>query len=220
MISTHAPLAGRDFNADIKHVFIGAFQPTRPLRGATAVGSVCRTAEGIFQPTRPLRGATAVVLLLIHGITFQPTRPLRGATVYDNFYQMIKKISTHAPLAGRDDTQGSTLTRRSHNFNPRAPCGARPQGYKAALCYGWISTHAPLAGRDQTAPQERSYSIYFNPRAPCGARRSRKARSSDSTHFNPRAPCGARPFRRRDPARSALYFNPRAPCGARLPFFL
>ena len=36
----------------------GAFQPTRPLRGATAnAGNWTITDEG-FQPTRPLRGAT------------------------------------------------------------------------------------------------------------------------------------------------------------------
>ena len=33
---------------------------------------------------------------------FQPTRPLRGATKYADLMAGIIKISTHAPLAGRD----------------------------------------------------------------------------------------------------------------------
>ena len=58
---------------------------------------------------------------------FQPTRPLRGATNAELTRSVIENISTHAPLAGRDD----------------APDDADSQGIK-------ISTHAPLAGRDMT----------------------------------------------------------------------
>ena len=35
---------------------------------------------GAFQPTRPLRGATEIAHKLTDTIKFQPTRPLRGAT--------------------------------------------------------------------------------------------------------------------------------------------
>ena len=35
---------------------------------------------------------------------FQPTRPLRGATKYHVLTSKGIQISTHAPLAGRDDT--------------------------------------------------------------------------------------------------------------------
>ena len=81
----------------------GAFQSTRPLRGATVAAK--RTAherpisthvplagrdrlqETIFdlkmefQPTRPLRGATSCRSFPpIPYKAFQPTRPLRGAT--------------------------------------------------------------------------------------------------------------------------------------------
>ena len=57
----------------------GAFQPTRPLRGATMMmRSLCDEME--FQPTRPLRGATAYRGVDLPLKIFQPTRPLRGAT--------------------------------------------------------------------------------------------------------------------------------------------
>ena len=57
-------------------------------------------------------------------------------------------ISTHAPLAGRDQK----LTHPSNHL-------------------GEISTHAPLAGRDQRSTLLFVVLYYFNPRAPCGARR-------------------------------------------------
>ncbi len=85
----------------------GAFQPTRPLRGATAdefyvaaltnisthaplAGRDIFTKEqtdalAAFQPTRPLRGATKRHRCRrIPTTVFQPTRPLRGATRGEN----------------------------------------------------------------------------------------------------------------------------------------
>ena len=82
-------------------------------------------------------------------------------------------ISTHAPLAGRDEKdadaikqqlifqptrplRGATdLERAGHMmgryFNPRAPCGARPGSWQVYKDCDMISTHAPLAGRDHKA---------------------------------------------------------------------
>ena len=101
-ISTHAPLAGRDtFQARLfRH--LQHFNPRAPCgaRRYNRKGVYCST---IFQPTRPLRGATAIRLTNSRGkITFQPTRPLRGATHRHRPSCTILDISTHAPLAGRD----------------------------------------------------------------------------------------------------------------------
>ena len=124
-ISIHAPLAGRDQYFSPSFLRLSLFQPTRPLRGATArARALCMTQ--IFQPTRPLRGAT--ISLVVH-------RVLHG-------------ISTHAPLAGRDRL--SAVARQSHtHFNPRAPCGARLGMDGSQETLPPISTHAPLAGRDR-----------------------------------------------------------------------
>ena len=105
-------------------------------------------------------------------VKFQSTRPVWGATAGDSDRNLTIKISIHAPRVGRDQDFGvhfldvppfqSTrpvwgATGRYGqdrptrcNFNPRAPCGARP------------------AARH---PNARCPS-YFNPRAPCGARRA------------------------------------------------
>ena len=80
-ISTHAPLAGRDDNSDNECATGTKFQPTRPLRGATKyLWHLSRTEQ-----------------------EFQPTRPLRGATFSGLFISSTEAISTHAPLAGRDE---------------------------------------------------------------------------------------------------------------------
>ena len=191
----------------------GAFQPTRPLRGATEIAH--KLTDTIkFQPTRPLRGATPCFHRGIAQSKFQPTRPLRGAT-----------------------SDGIDLKSRLEYFNPRAPCGARPRWRRYRVTRRGISTHAPLAGRDSRAISMRADIIYFNPRAPCGARLSFPWLNVTIVYFNPRAPCGARPrrdlpttatfiFQPTRPLRGAtvtnggkitdMHFNPRAPCGARL----
>ena len=140
-----------------------------------------------------MRGATAWAFGSAIVPAFQPTRPLRGATPSIEIRLTDSEISTHAPLAGRDSLR-STLAKSDVNFNPRAPCGARPfYGRRRFLIYN-ISTHAPLAGRDQMLIDEFDPESHFNPRAPCGARRLFCFVSCRlGSYFNPRAPCGARP---------------------------
>ena len=147
-ISTHAPLAGRDRSPGLATRSSSYFNPRAPCGARLSNAVVYRMLRNEFQPTRPLRGATDDRLRL--GLDFG--------------------ISTHAPLAGRDH-RGLCPVSDQHDFNPRAPCGARPRGL--------------------TAP--RPIRTYFNPRAPCGARRCSGARPRlRRLYFNPRAPCGAR----------------------------
>ena len=80
------------------------------------------------------------------GARFQSTRPVRGATSWRSGRTRRHEISIHAPRAGRD-TRGKCCAADGGNFNPRAPCGARPEQRRRCGC------------------------LYdFNPRAPCGAR--------------------------------------------------
>ena len=101
------------------------FQPTRPLRGATILwhcyfanshyfnprapcgarrqsGGIC-FMEVDFNPRAPCGARRHPLLLFNAPSQFQPTRPLRGATIMDWFGDTFFIISTHAPLAGRDD---------------------------------------------------------------------------------------------------------------------
>ena len=96
-------------------------------------------------------------------------------------------ISTHAPLAGRDRLECSTPI-SSINFNPRAPCGARPRRDLPTTVTFIISTHAPLAGRDSPHSLSLLYRYDFNPRAPCGARPIRVQHAYLINKFQPTRP--------------------------------
>ena len=102
-ISILAPLAGRDFRIAYKSFLNLAFQSSRPLRGATAQSKVSEAMPVEFQSSRPLRGATSYTPPTVGSGEFQSSRPLRGATFSPPF-----------------------LVTCSRDFNPRAPCGARP----------------------------------------------------------------------------------------------
>ena len=214
LISTHAPLAGRDASVTRDAARWSDFNPRAPC-GARLNTKHLSTPQLIFQPTRPLRGATLRPPALIN---------------------LIIRISTHAPLAGRDSSPDGS-SGRQEDFNPRAPCGARQKWEilrrscipfqptrplrGATLIWRYltpkalkfqptrplrgatnrvfnpcnssnISTHAPLAGRDRGIVRGILTCVYFNPRAPCGARPRPMMTIKIIKNFNPRAPCGAR----------------------------
>ena len=95
-------------------------------------------------------------------------------------------ISIHAPLAGCD-TIALIRPLVGFHFNPRTPCGVRPEEPRSmADMLTFQSTH-PLRGA--TARYLVSFSIRrnFNPRTPCGVRHELNARhflrnSFQSTH--------------------------------------
>ena len=102
-----------------------AFQSTRPVWGATnGGGHAPKTTE--FQSTRPVWGATQTRQRPRLQALFQSTRPVWGAThgVLDR--ADLVSISIHAPRVGRDSMR-LRISSFSLNFNPRAPCGARPE---------------------------------------------------------------------------------------------
>ena len=189
-ISTHAPLAGRDprcrWPPRASHYFnprapCGArlqryratapkdkdFNPRAPC-GARLAHPPCTylTVTG-FQPTRPLRGATARTAQSMRQVTaFQPTRPLRGATRSQFVYSFTNRY-----------------------FNPRAPCGARPQSWCYVEAMKDISTHAPLAGRDDPAKSRFLRIVKFQPTRPLrGATMRRTTRIRRGSRFQPTRP--------------------------------
>ena len=110
-------------------------------------------------------------------MNFNPRAPCGARRLHRARDLQGDRISTHAPLAGRDSSPRSTSGRS-----------------------GRISTHAPLAGRDRRGGMAGEKVEDFNPRAPCEARPS--PATSPRTcrqYFNPRAPCGARLRRRPHP---------------------
>ena len=140
---------------------------------------------------------------------------------------------------GRDSTRTKTPYAQ-HDFNPRAPYGARPLlGVASALCCA-ISIHAPRMGRDvqhacfvyefaisihaprmgrdvyNTADYLRDC-LFQSTRPVWGATAVGAVNSVPHVDFNPRAPYGARLCDLCGYWIVRRYFNPRAPYGARLP---
>ena len=101
------------------------------------------------------------------------------------------------------------------DFNPRAPCGARPRltCYKQ-ICYKFQSTR-PVWGATIWIFTKAIFSRYFNPRAPCGARRSGTRLHRRAGFISIHAPRVGRDYISALRARFGCHFNPRAPCGAR-----
>ena len=117
--------------------------------------------------------------------------PLAGSDILVHFLFPDSRISIHAPLAGSDGTFEADPT-YSMDFNPRSPCGERPNSDEdegrngifqstlplrgATTGTGYIpadvpiSIHAPLAGSDRFASGGYISGPDFNPRSPCGER--------------------------------------------------
>ena len=125
-----------------------------------------------FQSTRPLRGATCSAAPRCTSLMdFNPRAPCGARLAALRGDGIIKRISIHAPLAGRD-RRLPQLPLSTIHFNPRAPCGARQyhsdtsgklyqfqstrplRGATVVITHPVpffnISIHAPLAGRDAT----------------------------------------------------------------------
>ena len=160
---------------------------------------------------------------------------MRGATHLEVALVVEELVSTHAPLAGSDlrhegiDPAGESFNPRSpcgerpepkrttltkEGFNPRSPCGERyhgPQSDPGRL----VSTHAPLAGSDegQIAPSQPDLVSTHAPLA--GSDRQAPWCTCAGAGFNPRSPCGERRPPAAGVASLPMSFNPRSPCGER-----
>ena len=171
----------------------GAFQPTRPLRGATPLQTYKYRKQQISTHA-PLAGRDSRGIVLKSRLEyFNPRAPCGARPPHSLQVSGHGCISTHAPLAGRD---AETVSHRylAYNFNPRAPCGARPPSVTGAINNSIfqptrplrgatcgqessgeghvISTHAPLAGRDQFSESSR-IAVDISTHAPLAGRDSK-----------------------------------------------
>ena len=141
---------------------------------------------------------------------------MRGATAAAGGSNPLRRISIHAPHAGRDGPYrwrsfgpayfnprapcgarlGPNFSRLDvEHFNPRAPCGARPVAGSGSAATPRFQSTRPMRGATRGGRQrepETDISIH----APHAGRDTISPRGAGgSRYFNPRAPCGARPHR-------------------------
>ena len=167
------------------------FQSTHPVRGATRKTRQANRPER-FQSTHPVRGATPSVMpdAFIHVISIHA--PRAGCDHPRQRKRRRCDISIHAPRAGCDvgadqqrvvvgqfqsthPVRGATVSDSiarldPTDFNPRTPCGVRPDVAVKLTIPSAISIHAPRAGCDHLPPRIMPRLANFNPRTPCGVR--------------------------------------------------
>ena len=81
------------------------------------------------------------------------------------------------------------------SFNPRTPCGVRPNGTNQLALPPPVSIHALLAECDSPPGKKKGERKSFNPRTPCGVRPIFTGnRIVSRKSFNPRTPCGVRHY--------------------------
>ena len=236
VISIHAPRVGRDSlapeeNTDEEEISIHAPRVGRDSRAGTLMHIY--TA---FQSTRPVWGATIPNYWENTGRQFQSTRPVWGATPSARQANRAKWISIHAPRVGRDNPF-LVAACCCRNFNPRAPCGARPAQSGAKRLPAvfqstrpvWGATYGesirpndiifqstrPVWGATNFSGHNAAKFIIFQSTRPVWGATTELSRVTERKVFQSTRPVwGATvcPIRKCSPV---LYFNPRAPCGAR-----
>ena len=119
----HSP-CGERLLSRLQLVWLGLFQSTLPLRGAT--------------PSRKRSTSTPS--------GFQSTLPLRGATEPQERSGQPQVISIHTPLAGSDC--GGLYARHTEcrHFNPHSPCGERPTAAADPTIPSGFQSTLPLRG--------------------------------------------------------------------------
>ena len=212
-VSTHAPLAGSDTSATISPESICEFQPTLPLRGATASPYQRKDRHSRFNPRSPCGERRLAAMGRTCGLAFQPTLPLRGATMFNGIYGVQAQFQPTLPLRGA--TMPALPGIDQLGFNPRSPCGERRGRLTAAQRGYKFQPTLPLRGATYR-PWTRCRGRTFQPTLPLrGATFSRGRAISGTPRFNPRSPCGERRQSFPSCPASTLRFNPRSPCGER-----
>ena len=212
----------------------------------------------MFQPTLPLRGATADLGRIKAPLEVSTHAPLAGSDRLGAVGGREVGVSTHAPLAGSDGgkigimqvyclfqptlpLRGATIRHgagspRCRCFNPRSPCGERPVGEPPVravvdvsthaplagsddgrshhLGIGLVSTHAPLAGSDGGVPAARGHQ-QVSTHAPLAGSDRPHLQGDHRRRVSTHAPLAGSDSSARSCRRPASSFNPRSPCGER-----
>ena len=143
-ISIHAPLAGSDdkVSNELRDLWISIHVP---LAGSDPLRSAACGAAPNFNPRSPCGERRQGWSALYSFNVFQSTFPLRGATTRRDKTADAEKISIHVPLAGSDKPLDPPAP-PTRNFNPRSPCGERPDSHTVTASGSIFQSTFPLRG--------------------------------------------------------------------------
>ena len=145
------------------------------MRGATVYGVYDLYLPWYFNPRPPCGGRRGIVRSFVSPPAFQSTPPVRGATLCHSELSEAIEISIHAPRAGGDlltsralfslgnaisihapRAGGDTYPRHDFRgilyFNPRPPCGGRPEAEATRSLIQAFQSTPPVRGATMTIP--------------------------------------------------------------------
>ena len=218
------------------------FQSTLPVWGATrgSAGAALRPTD--FNPRFPSGERRGHHQDHPRDLWISIHAPRVGSDLGGPGGRGICPISIHAPRVGSDFSTPSMVRRRA-NFNPRSPCGERPErshpdkgpsaNFNPRSPCGErlpvsrlphlpqeISIHAPRVGSD-CQPLFISFLLLISIHAPrVGSDMVQMALEFFLSLFQSTLPVWGATARCSGPTSGARHFNPRSPCGERRSSFL
>ena len=189
-----------------------------------------------FNPRPPCGGRLPKFCSYRQSGIFQSTSSVWRTTIANRQIAQTSTISIHV-LRVEDDASSNMVNNVDEDFNPRPPCGGRPQAAEADAQETLISIHVLRVEDDRLPSFAPLLEGYFNPRPPCGGRRIVQMQHSMFQQFQSTSSVwrttetgenrrelwaiSIHVLRVEDDKRAAhramdeIYFNPRPPCGGR-----
>ena len=187
----------------------------RPLAGPDAADSGSSYDVRIISIHRPLAGPDIQLDFPYQPLPISIHRPLAGPDYKIRFPCRFYAISIHRPLAGPDGCEIS-YSFDIDDFNPQAPCGARPVAPGHNSYFELFQSTGPLRGPTLFDASANTHDLNFNPQAPCGARPGTMRNASNKLLISIHRPLAGPDTVMIGSTMLCPHFNPQAPCGARL----
>ena len=204
---------GRDVRPWIFQPSRSYFNPLAP-RGARRCQSAVASIFMVFQSTRPVRGETAAGMVMDVDFPFQSTRPVRGETFsIADLHQVATDFNPLAPCGARPSCSLTSMDSRKFQSTRPVRGETRHRGQK--VFFNGISIHSPRAGRDICRPVYDIVLLLFQSTRPVRGETLLRMSKAGEWRISIHSPRAGRDWCARSSGRSIRYFNPLAPCGAR-----
>ena len=160
--------------------------------GATHCGQHQRDTTGIsihaprVGSDQPGRSTPSTIFV------FQSTLPVWGATKDGVKVIQVQRISIHAPRVGSDPGSGQERLVES-DFNPRSPCGERPDKRDQISGRNLFQSTLPVWGATKDCRYYQDAKVFQSTLPVWGATWKGRRLTWKRANFNPRSPCGERP---------------------------
>ncbi len=193
LVSIHAARVDRDLYLGLDELTASlVFQSTRPVWTATVIRTATQLSRPCFNPRGPCGPRHGISVQFVMREVFQSTRPVWTATRHCLPLRAALIVSIHAARVDRDNCC-TVLPRPNASFQSTRPVWtATPSPPPQQVSWQSFNPRGPCGPRPNPMVHHRSHRG-FNPRGPCGPRRPvHQLYNPMGDGFNPRGPCGPR----------------------------